>query len=169
MQSFITMLFCLVLILIAYNDFRYRALPVYLLAIAVVLAVLFSINKNVFSSALKYSVTNILLLALQLGLTSLYFSARNRKFTNIFKSYLGIGDLIFFLVLIFCFSPLNFILFIIISGFLTILFYTGRKSKVLIPLAGSQSIILCTILLSTLISGIIQPYNDFFLADIFFN
>lgn len=166
-RNIITLIFCVFLILIAYYDFRYRTLPVYLLLIAIAFGILFSITRNDLSSAIQYSGVNTLLLTLQLSLTSLYFTVRNRRLTNIFKSWLGIGDLVFFLVLIFCFSPLNFILFIILSGFVTILFYTGRKSGILIPLAGSQSMILCAILLSTLISGIIQPYNDMFLVDIF--
>jgi hypothetical protein len=167
MQKIVTIILCVVLILIAYYDFRYRALPIYLLLIAVICAIVYSITRNNLNSSLEYSVINTMFLTFQLCLTSLYFSARSRKFTNIFNHWLGVGDLIFFLVLIFCFSPLNFILFNIISGFVTILFYAGRKKRVLIPLAGSQSIILCVILLATLIPGIIQPYNDLFLADIF--
>jgi hypothetical protein len=166
MQNIITLLLCTVLVLISYYDFRYRALPVYLIVIAVILSILFSFTSNVFHSVLKFSGENILLLTLQLGLTSLYFSARKRKFTNIFESYLGTGDLVFFIVLVFCFSPLNFIIFIIISGFVTILAYIGANRQALIPLAGCQSLVLCLILLATLISANIQPYNDLFLAEI---
>jgi hypothetical protein len=166
MQNIITLLLCTVLVLISYYDFRYRALPVYLIVIAVILSILFSIVSNVLSLVFKFSGENLLLLSLQLGLTSLYFSARKRRLTNIFESYLGLGDLVFFLVLVFCFSPLNFIIFIIISGFVTILVYFGANRKALIPLAGCQSLILCVVLLATFISTNIQPYNDLFLAEI---
>jgi hypothetical protein len=169
MQNIITLLFCVVLTMIAYYDFKYRALPVYLLVMAIVFGILVSISRNGLSFVLFNTGVNALLISLQLSLTTLYFSVRNRKFINIFDSYLGIGDLIFFLVIILCFSPVNFILFIIISGFFTILFYAGRKNGTLIPLAGNQAVMLCTIFLSGLISGIIQPYNDLFLIDIFFN
>jgi hypothetical protein len=169
MQNIFTLLFCVILIFIAYYDFKYRALPVYLLVIAIVFGILVSISRNGMSFVLYNTGVNALLISIQLSLTTLYFSARNRKFTNIFSSHLGMGDVIFFLVIILSFSPLNFILFIIISGFITILFYAGRKNGVLIPLAGSQAVMLCTIYLSGFVSGIIQPFNDLFLIDIFFN
>lgn len=166
MQNIVILLLCMVLIFISYYDFRYRALPVYLIVSAIILSFLFSVTNNHLPSVLKYSAENLLLLILQLGLTALYFSLRKRKFINIFESYLGTGDLVFFLVLVFCFSPLNFILFLIVSGFITILGYIGANRKTLIPLAGCQSIVLCGLLLSSLIFNI-QPYNDFFLAEIF--
>jgi hypothetical protein len=169
MHDTLTLLFCCILAFLAYYDFRYRALPVYMLVIALVFGILISVSKNGLSFTLYFSAVNTILISLQLGLTTLYFSIKTGKFVNIFNSYLGIGDLIFFLVVILCFSPVNFILFIISSGLITLLFYVPSREKVLIPLAGSQSVILCLILLFSLVFKIIQPYNDLFLMDIFCN
>jgi hypothetical protein len=169
MHDIITLLFCGILILIAWYDFKYRALPLWLLITALLFGILFSLTGNSLSEVIQYSAVNFLLIAFQLGLTTLYFTAKNKKFTNIFNTYLGAGDVIFFLVIIFCFSPVNFILFIIASGLITILFYASRTTKILIPLAGSQSIFLCLILFSGIIFKIIQPFSDSFLFDLFVN
>lgn len=158
-----------VLILIIYYDFKYRTLPLYTLVIAVIFGILVSIYRNGLSVTLYYAGVNTLLISFQLGITTLYFSARRRKLINIFNSYLGIGDVIFFLVVIFSFSPLNFIIFIIFSELLTLVFYALPKNRKLIPLAGCLSVVLCIILFFSAVFEIVQPYNDFFLADIFWN
>jgi hypothetical protein len=168
MQNVITLLFCVILSLITYHDFKYRELPLYILVIAFFLGILTSISQNGLNLTLYFAYVNIILISFQLGLTILFFSALEKKFVNIFKSHLGIGDVIFFLVVIFCFSPVNFIIFIILSGLATLLLYIPCKTMVLIPLAGSLSMFLCVILLFKVAFGIVQPYNDLFLMDIFF-
>lgn len=166
MQNIFTLLFCAILALITYYDFKYRAVPLYILVIAVIFGMLVSIFKNGFSGALYYAGVNIFLVIIQLVLTTLYFSIRNKKLTNIINSYLGSGDVLFFLVVIFCFSPVNFIIFIILSGLLILIFYAPSKKRNLIPLAGCQSILMCIILYFSNVFKIIQPYNDFFLINL---
>lgn len=169
MENIITILFCLILAIIAFYDFKYRALPVYILILAAIIGFVFSISKIGWNLTFYNSGINTLLISLQLGLTTFYFSIRNRKFINIFDSCLGMGDLFFFVVVILSFSPMNFILFIIFSGLTTLIFYAPRKEKILIPLAGCQAILLFVILIISVLFKIVQPYNDLFLIDIFCN
>lgn len=169
MLNIFVLLFCIILALITYYDFKFKALPLYILVIAVVFGVFFSIIKNGLHFTLLYAVANAMLICVQLVVTSLYFSIKNRKFTNIFNTYLGIGDGIFFLVIIFIFSPVNFILFIVLSAFLTLIFYARSKNKVQIPFAGCLSMLLCLVLFFSTVFEIIQPYNDYFLIDKYLN
>jgi hypothetical protein len=164
-----TLLFCGILALITYHDFKYRALPIYSLVVALVLGILVSFCKNGWSFTLYYAGVNTILVCLQLGVTTLYFSARGRKLVNIFSSHLGIGDFIFFIVITFSFSPLNFIIFFVLSGLVILVFYTPFKKRVLIPYAGWLSVFLFLILILSFIFKGIQPYNDYFLLDINWN
>lgn len=166
MQNIFTFLFCGILVIIVYYDYKYRAIPLITLIIAVLSGIFISLYKNGFSFALYYAGINTLLICLQIGLTILFFSARNREFINILHSYLGLGDIMFFLVIVSCFSPINFIIFLISSGLITLAFFAFSNKRELIPLAGCQAICLCVVLLFSMIFKIIQPYNDFFL-DIF--
>jgi hypothetical protein len=167
MQNLFTFLFCGILAVIAYYDYKYKAIPLITLIIAVLTSIIISLFKNGLSFAFYYAGLNTLLIILQVGITTLYISARNRKFINILHSYLGIGDIMFFLVIVSCFSPINFIVFLISSGLITLVFFAFRNETKLIPLAGCQAICLCVVLLFSMIFKIIQPYNDFFLQEIF--
>jgi hypothetical protein len=168
MDDIITLLLCTVLIMISYYDFKYRAIPVYLILIAVIVSILFAVTRNGLPDVLKYSSVNTGIIVFQLSLTFAYLSAKKGRFINLFQSFLGLGDLCFFIVLIFCFSPINFIVFLIISGFVTIVCHIRANSQTLIPLAGCQALVLCILLLVTLITETIQPYNDLLIAEALF-
>jgi hypothetical protein len=77
--------------------------------------------------------------------------------------YLGVGDLLFFLVVAIAFSPVNFILFNVLSfvialvGSLTI---GGRKQT--IPLAGWQAMVLLFVFATGWI-GNVDLYNDYWM------
>jgi hypothetical protein len=169
MQYVLVFLFCSVLALIIYHDFKSRALPIYTLAIALLFSILLSLSKNGLQEALSYAGMNVLLISLQLGLTTLYFSIRRKKMIHLFNTYLGLGDVLFFLVTVFCFSPLNLMVFMILSGLIILLVYLPLNKGALIPLAGCLSIFLGIILVLSHVVEIIDPYNDYFLMDLFHN
>jgi len=169
MLNILTLLFCASLALISFYDFKYRALPLYTLAIAFIFSIVGSIYSNGWLVSLYNAGINSLFVGIQMGLITLYFSLRSKKPVNIFRDHLGMGDLLFFAVLVFCFSPVNFILFIILSGILVLLFYLRSKKEVLIPLAGCLAFFLVIILFFSVALTIINPYNDLFLIDLLYN
>jgi hypothetical protein len=169
MLPILAILFSAILALIAYYDFKYRALPLYTLAIALIFGVSVSIYKNGFSDSIYLAGVNFLLIGSQLAMITLYFSIKNKKVTNIFNRYLGLGDILFFIVLMFCFSPVNFILFIVLSGILVLAFYIRSQKKELIPLAGCHAVLMIITLIFSIGCKTIQPYNDFFLIDLFYH
>ena len=96
---------------------------------------------------------NLVFLAIQLGIVTLYFSFKKRHWVNITSQMIGWGDILFLLCISFYFSNLNFLLFYLTSLILSLFFwliwqsFLKTKNKQ-IPLAGLQSLLL-TLFLST--------------------
>jgi len=114
---------------------------------------------------------NISFIAIQLLLLTIYISIKNKKPVNIVNTYLGIGDILFFLVICVAFSPINFIAFYILSLVFTlaaIIIYnrfSGKQTKE-IPLAGSMATVLIFLLITTEILPGMDLYNDGYLLNI---
>jgi hypothetical protein len=90
---------------------------------------------------------NLTFILLQFLLLVAYFSLKNRKLTNIIDSHIGLGDILFFVVLSAAFSPLNFIFFYVLSllfSLLGMIVYrtSGKMADREIPLAGTVSSVL---------------------------
>lgn len=168
MHSLLVILILLALFCMAWQDFKDRAIDWFLFPILLVLLVINSIYKEVF--AWNHLLVNIGLLGAQLALLALYF--RLRRGNNIFvgEQFLGWGDVLFFAILTTAFSPLNFIVFYIISLVLTLFFFVvltsmGKKIRH-IPLAGSQAIVLILAFLIDIKQWGLYLYNDTFLLNI---
>lgn len=157
---------CLIITLltIAYQDFKSREVQWFWFPLLLVLA-LFKIwyldqFKELFSFLL-----NVIMVLLQLLLLTLYFSIKERKLINIADSYLGWGDILFLLNLCFLLSPLNFILFYLVSLLVTITSYliynAFVNSSKPIPLAGLQAIVFTIVYIIDLSSPNIDLLNDF--------
>lgn len=122
-------------------------------------------------SLVKDAALNIGFIVLQLGMLSIYFSVKNKKWLNIADKYLGWGDILFFICIAFLFSPLNYVAFYIISLVFTILLVFLQKALKLsnnkeIPLAGIQSFLLIILLfLSILLGEIYHPERDTILLN----
>ena len=102
-------------------------------------------------------------------LLTIYMSIKNKKIKNIINTYLGIGDVLFFITLTVAFSPVNFIAFYILSLIVTLLFYVFynailRNTSSQIPLAGMQSICLIIVLLYSQFLKDFNFYNDDYLV-----
>ena len=157
---------CLIitLLIIAYQDFKSREVHWFLFPLLLILA-LFKIwyldqFKELFSFLL-----NVIMVLLQLLLLSLYFSIKERKLINIADSYLGWGDILFLFNLCFLLSPVNFILFYLVSLLVTITSYliynAFVNSSKPIPLAGLQALIFTIVYIIDLSSPNIVLLNDF--------
>lgn len=139
----------LLLLLMALQDFKYRAIAIWLFVVVGAGLIYLKYEAQgwlVFFTDLKI---NIAFLAVQFVALFGYFAIKERRFVNLFKGYFGEGDLLFLLLLASYFSFFNFLLFHIVSLFLVLLLglYLKNKSPK-IPLAGGQAF--CLVLLMSI-------------------
>ena len=136
-----TRLLLIPLIAIVYEDFKYRAIHWWwVVAIAVIGFFLREAN-------FKMTLLNMCFVLIQFVGVSLYFSIKHRQFINVTTSFLGWGDIAFFLAVSFCFNPIEFIHFHIYSMIFTLIGFIIFQNKIksqftTIPLAGWMSIFL---------------------------
>ncbi len=169
--------FCLVvfLLVISFQDFKQREIS-WLLIPFTFLALFLDATYFITSDLIiKNTLLNLAFVTVQLLLLTLYMSIKNKKITNILHQHLGLGDLLFFVVLCVAFSPINFIVFYLFSMMTTLVGYIAyavifpKKNLKEIPLAGAMaSILVVTILINTLTRHM-NFYDDNFLLNIINN
>lgn len=140
-----------ILILMAWQDFKFRAVYWWLFPLLLMALAMIKIKENNWSSLSNDLLYNGLFLGGQILFLTLYFSIKERRRVNIFKAYFGLGDLFFLCCITVYFSFLNYILFYIISLLAIILLtlFTQvmlKKTNPKIPLAGWQAILLLVFL-----------------------
>lgn len=164
MTGLILALLAISLSVVAYQDFRWRAihwitLPLLFILLVVKASAVLPLKDIALNLAL---IVGFLLIQL-LGLT-LYFSLKERKPVNIIDKYLGLGDVLFFVAIAAGFSFLNYILFYIASFIFIALLYavllTARNQRKNIPLAGGMALCLLVCLALEYITGIRLFYNE---------
>ncbi len=160
------------LLFIAYEDFRYRALSLYAIISFFLVAVIYAFYLQSFKTAFFSMLINLVTLTLQLAATWLYFRIFRKNGSGFINTKLGMGDLLFYVPVLFLFSPLNFV-FIHIGSLLMVLigfaiYGTFVKQVKTIPLAGGLSVVFsAAFILSWILPGI-NFYDDMFIADILF-
>ena len=142
LQIILKIVLIAMLIILFIEDIRHREISLFLLlaTFAMVLALGFSINRI---SLAEFGL-NLLFILLQVAFLLFYLLITRRKPSMLLKSYLGIGDILFWLIPAFYFQLLEFILFSlvcyisVVSGY-GILFLIKRK-PITIPLAGLMAL-----------------------------
>ncbi len=130
-----------------YQDFKYRAISWYLIPLLFV-ALGYSVYAKTGAGPLtKIFFTNLGFLILQGVLLTVYFSIKEKRAFNVINTKLGIGDILFFIVLCIAFSPGNFIIFYLVGLIVTLaatLFYHLISQKQIgeIPLAGCIALLM---------------------------
>jgi hypothetical protein len=115
-----------------------------------------SLISNSFSFVVQNSLLNFAFIALQLLGIVLYFSIKQGRWVNITSSYLGWGDILFFLSITTLFPFVNYIAFYLLSLVVTLLLYpllyvlSKNKMGIQIPLAGIQAGVLWLVLIYSL-------------------
>ncbi|MFC7526926.1 prepilin peptidase [Parapedobacter sp. GCM10030251] len=136
-----------VLAAIAWQDFKYRAIYTWMFPAAVALVTVQSIMLHTFSFTAVG--INLLIIALQLALLNLLMYWRKGEWLMEGEQWMGWGDVAFFAVLIFCFSPVNFVVFyltsllLVLIGSLAIMVAGYKVGR--IPLAGGQAALLAIV------------------------
>lgn len=149
MKIILLFLIIVTLSLIAYQDFRFRAVTWILFPILAILGLIYFYNTfSSYTVLLWSSLCNLSFIAIQLLLLVVYFSLKNRNKPSIALSRkIGVGD-IFFLLATSCLLPFpDFILFYIASllfSLLAFMWVIRKKNSDTVPLAGLQSLVLIT-------------------------
>lgn len=138
------------LAMVVWQDFRYRAIYIWVFPLLTAAIVAHSVVLGVFSAT---SVAmNLAFIAVQLGLLNILVYWRTHKWLMRTERWLGWGDIAFFAVSACCFSTVNFVVFYVVS-LLIVLFAAlaamafGKFIKS-IPLAGGQALLLALVMLA---------------------
>ncbi|MDB3887378.1 hypothetical protein N9344_00330 [bacterium] len=146
--SFIILIFLTVL---TYQDFKSRSINWVLIPILFLAFVVKGFLEISYQELFNHFVVNILIVIVNLLGVTILISLKEKKFTNIIDTQLGLGDVLFFVVLAVAFSPINFLIFYLGSVFITTLIYgiimLKNKEQTFIPLAGAMSIMLAFMLI----------------------
>lgn len=145
MQLLLNSTILILLLVILYQDLKYRS----------VLWIIFPLLTGIFlytnyiaipvNEIMENFLLNVGFLLIQLMSITLYFSLKSKRFIWVPDNYLGWGDIVFLFSLSFLFSPINYILFFIISlifavpVFWIIKKYQHEEISVSVPLAGIQA------------------------------
>ena len=168
MNTALLVILVVLLGIIVYQDFKSRAISWFLIPLLVIAFIwggLLSLDLKQFST---YFGVNLSLIIINLLGVTIFISVKEKKLTNIIDTYLGLGDVLFFLMLATVFSPINFILFFLGSIFITTIVYglvaiASKQKQALITLAGAMSILL---ILTIIAEQVIPSFN--FYQDILF-
>lgn len=163
----LTLLFILLglLALVVFQDFKSRNISWFLIPLLLVVFITRAILKIDIQEFITYSGINLAIIVLNLlGVTFLVW-LKEKKLKNIVDTYLGFGDILFFLVLTTVFSPLNFIVFYLGSIILITLIYGSiilfnKQKNTLIPLAGAMSVLLILVLIADVMLPTFNVYQD---------
>ena len=150
------------------QDFKSRAISWFLIPLLFIGFIGYALLKMEIIELLTYFGINLTLVLTNLLVVTLVISIKEKKFANILTNYLGLGDVLFFLVLTVVFSPFNFLAFYLGSILLTAIVYGGimlisKQKKMLIPLAGAMSLLLIISIIVEQFVPSIQFYQDFIL------
>jgi hypothetical protein len=125
------------------------------------------------NEALYALMVNLIILAVQFALTWLYFVFIRKQRKNFIDRSIGLGDIIFYIPVLFLFSPLNFLI-IHIASLLFVLavfaLYTATVKRTrTIPLAGGVSVFLLIVLAAAWLHKPAILYDDMLLGDLLYS
>ena len=172
MQGFSFVLCIALLFIIAWEDFKHRAVHVIwypMLFCALTLYVYFVVGLA--NWYLNVGL-NLLFLAIQGGLLVLYFVLKHKKWVNITEHYIGWGDVFFLISVVALFTPLMYVLFYLTSllavVFVVLMYRLLVKDIKFIPLAGLQAVWLSLgLIYQQFISGFLftTSFDSFFISN----
>ena len=156
--------------LILLQDFRSRRVLWILFPLLAAAGILLGYREVGLEQLLLNSAVNLVLLLMQLVLLALFFLPRTGWKIKALLEKIGPGDVLFLIVCCFFFSPVNFLLFHIVSLLLALvlhfIFLRNRKynrSGSTVALAGWQALALLLVLLLAPASGVL--YSDDWLLN----
>lgn len=149
---------CFVLLILAIQDFRLRAVHWTLFPILLMLFIADSLSQVELKDYISGIAINLLLVSAQGVILFVYYSAQGKKLKHILTSILGLGDILFIIIMAFAFSWTSFIFYYIaglifaLSLWVVRLFVSGHRPQ-LVPLAG----LLAVYMILVIITGAFVP------------
>jgi len=136
--------------LIIRQDFSSREISWYLLPLMAFGMVLLNMPNIGLAEYMLLIISNVIILVIILGVVGIYYCVKAKALYNFIDKKIGLGDLLFFMILCLGFSPINFVVFFLIGLLLTLIFHLINtairpQANVQIPLAGCLSILLIII------------------------
>ncbi len=137
----------LILGVLAYQDFRHRAVSWVFLVLLAALLVTKGLIALAFNRMGSLFLMNSLILIAQFFLLIVYFRMKGYAFRSFWENVMGAGDFLFLLCVCLAFSPFNYIFFLLGGLFFTLIGYglmriTWIVSDKTIPFAGLLSLFL---------------------------
>ena len=156
------------LIGIGYQDFKYFAISWGWLPLLAFLSIFEGVNLLPFHVLIQDYAMSLIFVITQLSLITFWFSLKEKKLVNISLGVLGLGDILFLLVLVFSFSFINYLVFVIVSiFFIALVYYFLQKILMLkekrIPLAGGMALSLVVVKLLSIFGFITNLYSNQYL------
>lgn len=163
-QIIIDSLLVLFLLAMAIEDFRSREIHVLLYALS---GIVMGVHFVLAGSPWFHVLVNLCFVAFQMGCVMVYSYMRNKSWQP-FGGMMGLGDLLLWLLLIFAFSPFNFIIFFVGGLMLALMvhFVVRNPRFSTIPLAGVQGGLFAVVLLSNYVFGEIEFQSDEWLIQL---
>lgn len=149
---------CIVLLIIAVQDMRARAVDIWVFPVLAFGGLAWFYYGRFEWVVLGKNLAFIGLLFLSL---TLYVSLKEKALTNIFKANFGLGDLLFLIAVSPLFSARNMILYVIFGMIFSLILHliiNGRNPEKTVPLAGYLSVFLMGIFTS----NFFVPFNLFY-------
>ncbi len=142
-----------ILIIIVYQDLKFRVLDLKYAIILLALCIGYNTIHPILDYINAFQIAGFVLVNIMC--LTLYFSVKNKQFINPINSKIGLGDIVFFLVIAPLFYIKAYILFFVTGMLFSLLLYGvfirfREKQKKTIPLAGYLSMYLVIILLSNI-------------------
>ena len=174
MSVFITTCIVWLLLIVVIQDFRYREISWFLIPLLIIVFVSKGLITISPLELVRFSFINCAFVGIQLALLSAYVSLKNKRLIFIVNSHLGLGDILFFIVICIAFSPANFIVFYVSSLVFALIVFVIYKLIVKnnnehIPLAGMIALLLVIVILLKLLLPQLNFYDDSFIVSILTN
>ena len=164
MELIIKIVLLIGMFLIFYQDLKYRVVSIWIYGLTGLCAVLYGIILVNSLELVNHYLINFLILILYLLSIIGYIFIKTKKINSSIFKYIGSGDLVYFGILIFLFSPIYFLLFVTASLLFSLILHFILKSfsksyLETVPLAGFMSMFY---ILVTLVFSIysINPFSS---------
>ncbi|MFK5855096.1 MAG: hypothetical protein QM503_03120 [Bacteroidota bacterium] len=161
----ITLITVGILLVISYEDFTYRLIHWYYFPLVAGLLLLQKVQQEQLYASMINIGVNLLIIIFMLLMTTLIYSARRGKLVLIIDNAIGKADILVFIILCISLSPINLVLFMLLSFLVAILFqiltYPFTNNARYIPLAGIISTLLSVALILQEKYPFINLTNDF--------
>ena len=152
--------------MILYQDLKSRSIYWILFpALVVLFESIHYLEKTTFTEIFQPVVYNLSFLSFQFLFVTIYFTVKNKRFTNITIELLGWGDVLFLICTAFYPSVLNYVFYymaslisILVSWTVWLLIVKEKEKR--IPLAGLQSLIFALFLVMDWFVKIFDLTND---------